>query len=327
MKTIRRALIVGIALTLAASLGMVAPAATQAAEKNFVRFVVPNMPGSGIDLSARAISERMGTALGKPVVIENMPGAGGIKGTHEIVRAPKDGNTFGMVSANHVINPSIYKDIPYDPVKDITPISIVLNMPLVLAVNPKLPARNVKELIALAKSQPGKLNYGSAGNGTVLHLAGELFCSEAGVKITHVPYKGGSQLVTDLIGGHVDMAVITIGMGAQQFKAGTLRAIGLSTPKRSSVLPDVPTLAEGGLPNYNFDSWAILIGPARLPQPVVKRLNAAVLETLKAKEVREALAVQGSDIVGSTPEEALRAIERDLVKCAKLVKQSGAKMD
>ncbi len=134
-------------------------------------------------------------------------------------------------------------------------------------------------------------------------------------------------MVTDLIGGHVDMAVITVSMGAQQIKAGTLRAIGLSTPKRSSVLPEVPTLAEGGLPNYNFDSWAILIGPPRLPQAVVKRLNAAVLETLKSKEVREALAVQGSDIVGSTPEEALRAIERDLVKCSKLVKQSGAKMD
>jgi tripartite-type tricarboxylate transporter receptor subunit TctC len=327
MKTIGRNSVVGVALTLAAFLCLTAPIALQAAEKNFVRFIVPNMPGSGIDLSARAISERMGTALGKPVVIENMPGAGGIKGTMEIVRAPKDGNTIGMVSANHVINPSIYKDIPYEAMKDVSPISIVVTTPLVLAVNPKLPARNAKELIALAKSQPGKLNYGSAGNGTVLHLAGELFCSEAGVKITHVPYKGGSQLVTDLIGGHVDMAVITVGMGVQQIKAGTLRAIGLLTPKRSSVLPDVPTMAEGGLPTYIFESWVMLIGPARLPQPVVKRLNAAMLETLKSKEVREALAVQGSDIVGSTPEDAMRAIERDLVKCAKLVKQSGAKMD
>jgi tripartite-type tricarboxylate transporter receptor subunit TctC len=327
MKTIRRTLVVWVAPTLTAFLFMVAPAALQASEKNFIRFVVPNMPGSGVDLTARAISERLGTALGKPVVIENMPGAGGIKGTHEIVRAPKDGNTIGMVSANHVINPSIYKDIPYDAVKDVTPISIVVNTPLVLAVNPKLPARNAKELIALAKSQPGKLNYGSAGNGTVLHLGGELFCSEAGVKITHVPYKGGSQLVTDLIGGHVDMAVITVGMGVQQIKAGTLRAIGLLTPKRSSVLPDVPTMAEAGLPTYIFESWVILIGPARLPQPVVKRLNAAMIETLKSKEVREALAVQGSDIVGSTPEEALQAIERDLIKNAKLVKQSGAKMD
>ncbi len=327
MRTIRRALGIGVALTLVAFLCLSAPATLQAAEKNFVRFIVPNMPGSGVDLTARAVSERLGTVLGKPVVIENMPGAGGIKGTHEIVRAAKDGSTIGMVSANHVINPGIYKEIPYDAVKDVTPISIVVNTPLVLAVNPKLPARNAKELIALAKSQPGKLNYGSAGNGTVLHLGGELFCSEAGVKITHVPYKGGSQLVTDLIGGHVDMAVITVGMGVQQIKAGTLRAIGLLTPKRSSVLPDVPTMAESGLPTYIFESWVMLIGPARLPQPVVKRLNAAMLETLKSKEVREALAVQGSDIVGSTPEEALRAIERDLVKCAKLVKQSGAKMD
>jgi tripartite-type tricarboxylate transporter receptor subunit TctC len=298
-----------------------------AAESNTIRLIVPNAPGSGVDSTARAMSDQLAKALGKTVVVENLPGAGGIKGTQEIVRAPKDGFTIGMVSSNHVINPSIYKDLTYDAIKDVTPISILGTVQMVLITYPELPAANLKELIALAKSKPGKLTFGSAGNGSVLHLAGELFCSEADVKLTHVPYKGGSQLVADLLGGHVDMAFLAISTAVQQVKAGKLRAIGISTPKRSSAMPDVASLAESGLPNYSFDTWIAMIGPAQLPQPVVQRLNAAAKEALGTKDVMDAFAVQGTEIVGSTPEEAARVFEADLAKSARLVKQSGAKLD
>jgi tripartite-type tricarboxylate transporter receptor subunit TctC len=247
-------------------------------------------------------------------------------GLQEIARAPKDGFTIGMASSNMVILPSMHKSLPYDTVKDFTPVSIVGTVSIVLATSPALPVRNLKELIDLAKSQPGKLNFGSAGIGSVLHLAGELFCSEAGVKLTHVPYKGGGQLMTDVMGGHVDMAFIAVPSCVQQVKTGKVRAIGVSTPKRSSALPDVPTLAESGLPNYSYDAWVALIGPANLPEPIIKRLNAAVVETLKVKEIREAF-TKHSEIVGSTPEEAKRILEADLVKNAKLVKQSGVKID
>jgi tripartite-type tricarboxylate transporter receptor subunit TctC len=303
---------------------MLAPAAVKASEKNFIRLIVPHAPGSGVDVQARTISDGLAKALGKPVVVENLPGAGGIIGIQEIARAPKDGFTIGMVSSNLVILPNMHKALPFDVIKDVTPVSIVGTVSIVLATNPAVPVRNLQDLIALAKSQPGKLNYGSAGIGSVLHLAGELFCSETGVKITHVPYKGGGQLLTDVIGGHVEMAFLAVPSCVQQVKAGKLRAIGVSTPKRASGLPDVPTLAESGLPNYSYDAWVALIGPANLPQPIIKRLNAAVLETLKLKEVREAFAVH-SEIVGSTPEDAARIFEADLIKNAKLIKQSGAK--
>ena len=327
MKTSRIAQVGVVGLILVAFMFMLTPVAVRGAEKDFYRLIVPHAPGSGVDVNARNLSDRFAKALGKPVVIENIPGAGGIKGIQEIARAPKDGYTIGLTSSNVVINPSIYKDLPYDPIKDIAAISIVGVDSFVLATYPAVPAANLKELIALAKLQPGKLNYGSAGNGSVLHLAGELFCSEAGVKITHVPYKGGSQLMTDLIGGHVEMAFLSIPQCLQQVKAGKLRAIGLSIPKRSSALPDVPTLAESGLPNYSYDAWWALLGPANLPPDVIKRLNAAVKETIGSKEVKEKFAPQGTELVGSTPEEAARIFEKDLAKNAKLIKQSGAKLD
>lgn len=324
MRTIR---IFGAALITLTMLSMLMFSTASAADKNSIRLIVPNAPGSGVDNTARALNERLSKALVKSVVIENLPGAGGIKGTHEIVKAPADGGTIGMVSNNHVINPSIYKNLPFDPIKDITTISIIGTLPMVLAVHQDVPANNIKELIALAKSKPDKLTYGSAGSGSVLHLAGELLCSEAGVKITHVPYKGGSQLLADLLGKHVDMAFFAVGSAVQQIKAGKLKAIGISSLKRSSALPNVPTLAESGLPGYDFDAWIALIGPAQMPKPVVEKLHAALKEALATKEVRDILATQGTEPVGSSPESALKVFEADLVKCAKLVKESGAKLD
>lgn len=300
-------------------------ASVQAAEKNFIRLIVANAPGSAVDNTARAINDRLSKALGKSVIIENFPGAGGIKGTQEIVQAAADGMTIGMVSNNHVINPAIYKKLPFDPIKDITPISIVGTSPLVLVTHQEVPANNINELIAFAKSEPGKLTYGSAGNGTVLHLAGELFCSEAGVKITHVPYKGGSQLLADLLGKHIDMVFFGTGSAVGQIKAGKLRALAVSSP--SAILPDVPTLAKSGLPDAGFDGWIAMIGPAKMPKPMVDKINTAVKEALAAKEVREILATQGTEGVGSTPEAAAELFQTDLVKCAKLVKESGMSLE
>ena len=326
MKTAKIVWVVFIGMILAALMFTFAPTATHAAEKDFIRMIVPHATGSGVDVQARTISDGLAKALGKPVVVENLPGAGGIMGLQEIARAPKDGFTIGMASSNMVILPSMHKSLPYDTVKDFTPVSIVGTVSIVLATSPALPVRNLKELIDLAKSQPGKLNFGSAGIGSVLHLAGELFCSEAGVKLTHVPYKGGGQLMTDVMGGHVDMAFVAVPSCVQQVKTGKVRAIGVSTPKRSSALPEVPTLAESGLPNYNYDAWVALIGPANLSEPIIKRLNAAVVETLKVKEIREAF-IKHSEIVGSTPEEAKRIFEADLIKNANLVKQAGVKVE
>jgi len=327
MKTLRIALVVVVALVLIAFAFVLAPTVVQAAEPNFFRLVVPHAPGSAADGHARLLSDRLAKVLGKPVVVENIPGAGGIKGVNEIVRAPKDGYTIGLTTSNIVITPSLYEKMPYDLLKDVTPISIIANDSFVLVVNPAVPARNLKELLSLAKSQPGKLNYASPGSGTVPHLVAELFCTEAGVNITHVPYKGGSQLITDVIGGHVEMSFLTVGQSAQLIKAGKLKALGVSSLKRSPTLPDVPTIAEAGIPNYSYIGWITIIGPANLPQPIVKKLNSAVLEVLKLKEVKDAFAAQSSEVVGTTPEEAARIFETDLAKNAKLVKQSGAKLE
>jgi tripartite-type tricarboxylate transporter receptor subunit TctC len=304
-----------------------APMTIQAAGPSAIRLIVPSAAGSSTDNYARLLSDRLAKVLGKPVVVENIPGAGEVKAMQEMIRAPKDGSTIGVTGSRIVITPSIFKNLPHDPIKDLTAISIIGTDTHVLVVNPALPARSIKELIALAKSQPGKLNYGSAGPGSVTHLVAVLFCSEADVNMTHVPYKGGSQLMADLLGGHVEMALLGTPQVVEQVKAGKLRALGVSSLKRHPALPNVPTIAEAGVPGYSYDAWNALIGPANLPPAVIQRLNAALLDVLKLKEVQEALVAQGTTVVGSTPEEAARRFKADLDKNAKLVKQSGATFD
>jgi tripartite-type tricarboxylate transporter receptor subunit TctC len=261
------------------------------------------------------------------VVVENLVGAGGLTGTAQLVRAPKDGMTIGMVSSNHVINPSIYKSVPFDAVKDITPISVIGTVPLVLVTHPSVPAKDLKELIALAKEKPGELNYGSAGNGSSLHLAGELFKSEAGVDLRHIPYRGTGPLTNDLLGGQVQMGFVSVTAVAPHIKAGKLRAIAVSTSKRSTVLPDVPTVAEQGLPNYSFDAWIALIGPAGLPAATVNKLYGDTKTALGTKEVQDSLAAQGIMVIGSAPESAAQFFKTELEKHTRLVKQSGARLE
>ena len=225
------------------------PAFAQGSDKP-IRFILPISAGSGVDTIVRAAAPALGKAFGQPVVIENLPGAGGITGAAAIVKAAPDGLTLGLVSNNHVINPAVFKKMPFDALNDITPISVVGATPLVLVANPKLPAKNVQELIALLRAKPGGYNYASSGNGTILHLADEMFMDEAGVKARHIPYKGTGPMMTDMIGGQVEMGVIALPAVQQHIKSGALRAIGLCGATRSPAAPDIPTIAEQGLPNY-----------------------------------------------------------------------------
>ena len=292
-----------------------------------LRLVLPVSAGSGVDGVARVVGPSLGKALARPVVVENFPGAGGITGTSMIVKAPKDGSVLGMVSNNHVVNPSVFKNIPYDAVDDITPITLIGATPFVLVAHPSVAAKNVRELVALAKAQPGALNYGSSGNGTILHLAAEMFVHEAQVDIKHIPYRGMGPLTADVLGGQIQMAFIAIAVAAPHVKSGALRAMGLSSTTRSPLLPDLPTIAEQGLPHYALDGWVAVVGPAGLPKPEVERAFQAVRSAVAAPEVRDALLAHGYHLQSPPPDATAAFFRSEVSRMAKLVKQSGLKLD
>ncbi|RZL90273.1 MAG: tripartite tricarboxylate transporter substrate binding protein [Variovorax sp.] len=302
-------------------------ASAQATADKPIRMIVPLAAGSTVDAVARAVGPAFGRATGHPVMVENIVGAGGIPGTTQLVKAPKDGLTLGMISSNHVINPGIYKTVPYDSLKDITPIAVIATVPLVLVVNAALPVKNVQELLALAKARPGTLNFGSAGNGSTLHLAGELLVSETGIDMKHVPYRGTGPLITDLVGGQVQLGFVSVSQVTPQVKAGTLRALAVSTPTRSAALPEVPTMAEAGVPKYSFDAWIALIGPAGLPKSIVDGYSGAMKTALASPEAQNAIAGQGLMVLNTGPDAAPAFLQAELVKHQKLVKQSGATLD
>lgn len=310
------------------ALSMALPVASSFAQGDkTIRMIVPNAPGSSVDALARTVGDRLAKAAGGSIVIENLPGAGGVPGTAQLTRAPKDGLTLGMVSNNHVVNPSLYKKIPYDAIKDITPITVVAGSPFVLVAHPSVQAKNLKELIALAKANSGELTIGSSGNGTILHLAAEALQSEAGIKLRHVPYKGTGQLTTDLLGGQIQLAFLGVTGAAQHVKAGKLRAIGVSTTAPSSLLPNVAPLAQQGLPNYDLQGWIALIAPGGLPAPVANKLYADIKTLLDTKEVQEALHAQGFTATGTPPEATSMLFQNELARYATLVKQSGMTID
>jgi tripartite-type tricarboxylate transporter receptor subunit TctC len=316
------------AIAAALSLVPLSVAAQAPASDKPLRTILPVGPGSGVDTIMRTVSPALTRSLGQPVVIENMPGAGGITGTQAIVNARADGQTIGIVSNNHVINPAVYSKMPFDSLADITPIMIVGSTPMVLVVNPsKLPVKDVKELIAALKAKPGVYNYASSGNGTILHLADEMFVDQAGVTSNHIPYKGVGPMISDLIGGQVDWGVTSLPSVQGHLKAGTLRAIGVGSAKRVAAAPDIPTMVEQGLPNYLVEGWFAVIGPAKLPPDQVKRIHAGFLAAMAAPEVKEAMAKQGNDINPSTPEAAAAYFRSEQDKYATLVKKAGVKLD
>ena len=302
------------------------PAFAQGSDKP-IRFILPISAGSGVDNIARAASVALGKAFGQPVVIENMPGAGGITGTSAIVKAAPDGLTLGMVSNNHVINPSVFKKMPFDALNDITPISVVGATPLVLMVNPKLPAKNVKELVALLRAKPDGYNYASSGNGTIIHLAGEMFMDEAGVKARHIPYKGTGPMVTDMMAGQVEIGVIALPAVQQHIRSGALRAIGVCGPSRSPAAPDIPTIAEQGLPNYAVEGWFAVIGPPKMQAADIKRAHDAVAAAYTSAEVREAMDKQGNVIKPTSPEEAASYFRSEAARYAALVKKANVVLE
>lgn len=292
-----------------------------------VRFILPVGAGSGVDTIVRAAAAAMGKTLGHPVVIENQPGAGGIVGTSTLVKSAPDGMTLSVVSNNHVVYPSVYKSLPFDPINDITPICVLGSTPFVLVVNPaKVAATNVKELVALLKAKPDGYNYASSGNGTILHLAAEMFMEEAQVKVKHIPYKGVGPMVTDLIGGQVELGVLSLPSIQAHLKSGALRAIGIGGTARVAAAPEIPTIAEQGLPNYNIEGWFAVVGPAKLPMAEARRIQAAVAAAYATPEVKEAMAKQGNTINPGTPEAAAQFFRSEMVKYARLVKKAGVEL-
>ena len=289
-----------------------------------VKFILPNATGSGVDAITRAAAPALGKALGTSVVVENQAGAGGVVGLQALTKNAPDGYTLSVVSNNVVIFPSVLKSLPFDMPGDFTPIAIVGSTPMVLVVNPnKVSATNSKEFIAQLKAKPDAYNFGSGGNGTILHLAAEMFIDEAGVKARHIPYKGVGPMVTDLLGGQIDFAVVATPSVAQHIKSGALRAIGMCGDKRTTALPDVPTFVEQGLPGYVMEAWFAVVGPKGMTPAAVKKVHDAVVAAFNDAGVRETMAKQGNTInVGST-EQAQKGFRTELAKYAALVKKAG----
>ena len=310
-------------LALAAS-ALLAATGVHAQSSGPMRVILPIGAGSGVDTIMRAAQNDLSKALGgQPVVIENLPGAGGITGTSAIVKAAPDGNTIGVISNNHAVNPSVFKKIPYDSLKDITPISVVGSTPFVLVVNPaKVPAKNAKELQAFLKAKPGAYNYASSGNGTIIHLAGEMFIDAADVDVKHIPYKGTGPMIADLIGGQVELGVVAVPAVQGHLKSGALRAIGVMGKQRVASLPDLPTIAEQGFPDVDIAGWFAVVAPAKLPAAQVKRLHDAVVAAFASAEGKAAMAQQENVIAPTSPDAAAQFLASEQDRYAKLVKKA-----
>jgi tripartite-type tricarboxylate transporter receptor subunit TctC len=280
-----------------------------------------------VDVIARAASVAVGKALGAPLVVENLPGAGGITGAAVVAKAAPDGLTLGLVSNNHVINPAVYRKMPFDAIADFTPISVVGATPLVLVAGKGVAAGNVKELVALVKAQPDALNYASSGNGTIIHLAGEMFVEQAGLRVRHIPYKGTGPMVNDLLGGQVQFGVVALPAIQAHIKSGMVKAIGLCGAQRSPAAPEIPTIAEQGLPDYDVEGWFAVIGPARLPAAEVKRVHDAFVRGFASPEVVEAMARQGNVIRPTSPEEAARFFRSEAARYAALARKANVVLD
>jgi len=292
-----------------------------------LRVVVPYPPGGGADFVARAISPRLGELLGQQVVVDNRAGAAGIIGTDHVAKSAPDGYTFLLVGFEFAAYASLYTKLPYDSQRDFAPVTLIAKYPFVLAANPALPAQSVKELIAYAKANPGQVNYASAGNGSTLHLAGELFRSLASVDITHVPYKGGGPAITDLVAGRAQLLFINNAQVAGHVKAGRLKLLAVTSASRYPLLPDVATVQEGGVPGYEVLAWAGIVVPAGVPRPIIDRLNTEIGRTLQTPEVRERLASLGAELGSTTPEAMEARMREDFATWSRVVKSAGIRLD
>jgi tripartite-type tricarboxylate transporter receptor subunit TctC len=303
-------------------------AAAQEFPRKPIHLIVPFPPGGGNDTVARAIAQQAGPDLGQPVVIDNRPGAGGSVGAELAAKAPADGYTLFLAGVgSHAVNPNLHARLPYDPIKDFTPITLIASAPSVLVVNPGVPARSVAEFTAYVRANPGKLNYASNGNGSAAQLAAAMYEWMAGVRMVHVPYKGIAPAMTDLLGGEVQVMFGTIVALVPHIQAGKLRALAVTSRKRSTLLTEVPTLAESGLPDYEAGSWYGVLAPAGTPRGIVDRLNAAIVSALRQPEVAKRLAAEGAEVVGSTPEEFGAHIRSEIARVARVVRAAGIRIE
>jgi tripartite-type tricarboxylate transporter receptor subunit TctC len=315
----------GVAAAASLLASVAAPAQTYPTKP--VRFIVPFAPGGNTDLQGRLIAQKLTAAFSQQVVVDNRGGAGGTLGVDLAAKAPPDGYTIVIASfGNILVAPALYRNLPYDPVRDLAPVVLVSTPPGILVVNPGLPVKNVKELIAYARSNTGRLNYGSAGNGVWNHLFAELFKSMAKIDMTHVPYKGTGPAVTDVIGGQIQLSFSPFPTALPHIKSGRLRALGVTDAKRSPVVPELPTIAESGLPGYSAASWFAVLAPAGTPKPIVAKLNGEINRIFTEPDVRSAFAADGSEPVGGTPEALAKSIREGIAKWGKLVRDLGVQL-
>jgi tripartite-type tricarboxylate transporter receptor subunit TctC len=310
----------------ALALGIACAAAAQPYPSRPIRIVVAAAPGGGTDFVARLTGSKLTEALGQQVFVENRPGAGSTIGYEFGIKAPPDGYTLTMITGSYSINPSLYP-IRFHPLNDFTPVIWVARGPYVIVVHPSLPVRTTRELIALAKARPGQIIYGSSGQGAIVHLTTELFLYMAGVKMTHVPYKGGGPAMTDLLAGHIQLVFATAPVGLPQAKAGRLRALAVTTPERVPAEPGLPTVAESGVPGYEVTNWHGLIGPKGLPPPVVERLNGEVTKIIRGKDMEERLQSDGLSAAGGTPEQLYEQIRKEIEQWRQVVQRAGIKIN
>jgi tripartite-type tricarboxylate transporter receptor subunit TctC len=310
--------------------GLFVCAASAAAQQHYpnrpVRWVVPFAPGGPTDIMSRAIGEKLGQRLGQPFVVDNRGGAGGNIGAEIVARAQPDGHTImiGHVGT-HAINVALYKNVPYDAVKDFTPISLLATLPLALVIHPSLQAHSVKDLIALAQKHPGDLNFASAGSGGPTHLAGEVFKNMAKINIVHVPFKGNAQGLVETISGRVQMMFSNLLTSMPHVRSGKLRAVAISSARRSPQAPELPTLAESGVPGFDATPWYGALGPARLPSAITRFLNSEIATIVRAQDMQERFVAQGIDLTSGTPEQFAALIEAEVPRWRKIVLDSGAK--
>jgi tripartite-type tricarboxylate transporter receptor subunit TctC len=311
-------------LVVLATVAALSSAAAQTYPSRVVKIILPYPPGSASDTVSRMIATKLSPSLGQPVVVENIAGAAGGAGSQAAAKAPADGHTLLMADLGLLaMNPSVFASLPYDPAKDFTPVVDVASLPLLLAINPGLPASTTQEFVALAKQRPGQLFYGSPGPGSIGHLTSELFKIATGTNIVHVPYKGAPPALNDLLGGHISMMFGSMLFFAPQAQAGRIRVLGIAATERSKVLPEIPTLAEGGVPGFVAESWFGVMAPAGTPETVIARLNGEINRILHSPEFVKLLEEQGGRVVGGTPQQFGEHIRQETLKWASVVKTAG----
>jgi tripartite-type tricarboxylate transporter receptor subunit TctC len=292
-----------------------------------IKLIVPYPPGGGTDVIARIVQEPLAKELGQQVIIDNRGGAGGSIGSALAAQSPSDGYTVLFTLSSHTINPAIYTKLPFDTEKDFSSVVTVASLPQILVANPNFPAKTVKEVIEMAKAKPGSISYASVGNGSPGHLAGAMMATDAGVDMTHIPYRGGGPAVTDVMAGQVPLLWVSIPAAAQFVKAGKLRALAVSTVKRSAVFPDVPTMVESGFKGFEVDSWYAMFVPAKTPQAIIDRINKAAVNVLAQPDVKEKLLGQGAEAVGDTPAQLSGVVKKEIAKWKQVVKSANIKVD